>query len=161
MSVNRIGFYLAILFLGVVLGASSTSVAIGKQVDSLIIENRSLIEKLSVTEKEIKEIRENNDAKHKRIITKISTQVTFSEKCSLTEYEQSTIELFVEKKVREWLEIINGQEVETVNYSLVPRIIDNREIEVEGDKYLLKVELVVVTENLMVYLEIIPVQKQS
>ncbi|WP_027363744.1 coiled-coil domain-containing 149 family protein [Desulfotruncus alcoholivorax] len=158
---KRVFFFAAVFSLGIILGSALSGILVGKQIDALYIENRSLKEKISVSEKEIKELRENNNAKYRRIITKISTKISFADKCKYTDYEKSTIELNVEKKVREWLKVITGQEVENVNYLLVPGIIDNREIEVEGNKIGIKVELVVIAEDVVVYLEIIPIKNQS
>lgn len=155
---KRILFFTAVFSLGIILGSTMSGVLVGKQIDALYIENRSLKEKISVNEKEIKELKANNKASYIRIITKVSTNVSFDEKCKYTDYEKSTIELTIEKKVREWLKVITGQEVESVNYLLVPGIIDNRELEVEGNKIRIKVTLVVIAENVVVYLEIIPVK---
>ena len=155
---KRVLFFIAVFSLGIIVGATLSGVLVGKQIDALYIENRSLKEKISVNEKEIRELKENNKASYIRIITKVSTNVSFNEKCKYTDYEKSTIELNIEKKVREWLKVITGQEVESVNYLLVPGIIDNRELEVEGNKIRIKVTLVVIAENVVVYLEIIPVK---
>lgn len=153
-------FWLVVYVLGVITGAAITGVSIGDQVDALYIENQALQDNLQVVEKELEQLRESKQTKHKRIISKITTRISFNEKCDYSDYEISTIELTVEKRVREWLKIISGQEVETVNYQLVPRIVDNREIEVEGKKMRLKVNLVVISENVIVYMEIIPIKNK-
>ncbi|SFG48019.1 hypothetical protein SAMN05660649_01778 [Desulfotomaculum arcticum] len=157
---KRVLFFTAVFSLGILLGATLSGVLVGIQIDALYIENRSLREKISVNEKEIKELKENN-ASYRRIITKVSTKVSFDDKCKYTDYEKSTIELTVDKKVREWLKVITGQEVESVNYQLVPGIIDNREIEVEGNKIRVKITMVVIAENVLVYLEVIPIKNPS
>jgi len=142
--------------LGALMGAALTGVLIGNQVDALYIENRSLRDNLLVAEKEIKQLQERNQTVHKRVITNISTFVNFAEECDYSEFEKSTIQLAVEKNVREWLDAISGQDVDNVNYLLVPRIVDNREIEIEGKKMRLVVNLVVISERVSIYLEIIP-----
>ncbi len=153
---NRLIFGAAVLGLGMIIGASLTGVFIGKQVDDLYIKNRYLADNLAVAEKELEQLRQVSEKMHARVITKISTSIRFNEECDYSEYERSTIELAVEKKVREWLQVISGQDVKTINYLLVPRIVDNREIEVEGKEIRLKVLLVVLSEHVIVYLEIIP-----
>ncbi|MBF7083065.1 hypothetical protein IT084_08755 [Desulfallas sp. Bu1-1] len=155
---KRLLFGMSVFILGMIAGSAVTGVTIGRQIDTLYIENRSLKDKLAVNEKELAQLRKKN-REHKRLVTKISTRVYFPEDCDLSEYERSTIELTVEKKVREWLKVISGQEVETINYLLVPTIVDNREIEVEGMKIRLKVNLVVISENVVVYLEVITLGK--
>lgn len=154
---KKVLFFTAVFALGSMLGATLSGVLIGKQIDTLYIENRSLREKISAHEQEIKELKENSYSSYRRIITQINTNVSFNEKCAYTDYEKSTIELTVEKKVRQWLDVITGQEVESVNYLLVPGIIDKREIEVEGNKIRLEVTLVVISESVIVYLEVIAI----
>jgi len=149
----------AIFVLGIIAGASSTSLFLGDTVDALYVENRLLKQQLTTTENDLKQLEEKKQTS-RRVVTKISTRVTFAEECDLTDYERSTAELQVEQNVRKWLQLILGQELETVNYQLVPRIIDNREIEVEGKKIGLQVELVVISENLMVYIEVLPVKER-
>ncbi|WP_347490925.1 hypothetical protein [Desulfoscipio sp. XC116] len=151
-------FRVTVFLLGMITGAALTGIFIGKQIDDLSIKNRSLADGLAVAEKELEQLRQANETIHARVVTKISAHISFAEECDYSEYEQSTIELTVEKKVREWLKIISGQELETINYLLVPRIVDNRELEVEGKKIRLKVLLVVLSEHVIVYLEIIPIQ---
>lgn len=155
---KRLLYGLAVFLLGLITGAALTGVFIGKQIDDLYIKNRSLADNLAVTEKELEQLRQASEALHTNVVTKISTRISFAEECDYSEYEKSTIELTVEKKVREWLKTISGQELDTINYLLVPRIVDNREMEVEGKKIRLKVLLVVLSEHVIVYLEIIPIQ---
>ncbi len=148
-------FRAAVFVLGAVTGAALAGITIGDQVDRLHIENQLLQDRLAVAEKELQQMRQQKQVQ-KRVVSKISTRVSFAEECDFSEYERSFIELTVEKIVREWLKVIAGQEIDSINYILVPRIVDNREIEIEGKKIKLKVELVVIAENLVVYLEIIP-----
>lgn len=152
---KRLMFGMSVFILGVIAGSAMTGISIGRQIDSLYIQNRSLKDKLAVSEKELVQLREKI-LEPKRLVTKISTKVYFSGDCDFSEYEKSIIELTVEKEVREWLGIISGQEIDTINYLLVPTIVDNREIEVEGMRIRLKVNLVVISENVVVYLEVIP-----
>lgn len=158
---NRLIFGAAALGLGMIIGAALTGVFIGKQIDNLYIKNRYLADNLAVAERELEQLRQVSEEMHARVITKISTSIRFDEGCDYSEYERSTIELTVEKKVREWLQVISGQEVKAIDYLLVPRIVDNREIEVEGKKIRLKVLLVVLSEHVIVYLEIIPLQNMA
>jgi len=155
---KRFLFSVTVLGLGMIIGAALTGVFVGKQIDDLYIENRSLADNLAVTEKELEQLRKASEEMHTRVVTKISALVSFTEECDYSDYERSTIELTVEKKVREWLQIISGQELETINYLLVPRIVDNREVEVEGNNIRLKVMLVVLSENVIVYLEVEPIK---
>lgn len=150
---------LAIFILGIIAGAATTGVFVGDRVDALHMENRLLKQQLAAAEKDLQQLEEKKQTS-RRVVTKISSRLSFAEDCDFTEYERSTVEMAVEKNVREWLKLVLGQDLKTVNYQLVPRIVDNRELEVEGKKIRLQVELVVISENVIVYLEVLPVKGQ-
>lgn len=150
---------LAIFTLGVIAGSAATGVFIGDRVDALHLENRQLKERLVAAERDLRQLEEQKQTS-RRVVTKISSRVSFAEDCDFTDYEKSTVEMAVEKNVREWLKLVLGQDLETVNYQLVPRIVDNRELEVEGKKIRLQVELVVISETVLVYLEVRPVKEE-
>jgi hypothetical protein len=154
---KRVIFWAAIFIIGALSGAALTGVLIGNQVDALYIENRSLQDNLLVADKQIQQLQTTQSVK-KRVIRNISTYVSFAEKSDYTEFEKSTIELTVEKKVREWLDVISGQNVDEVNYQLVPGIIDNREMEIDSNKIRLVVNLVVISETVSIYLEVKPLK---
>jgi hypothetical protein len=153
-------FWMAIFLLGVLTGASITSVLLGNQIDTLYIENRTLYDKLLVAGKQIEQLQESFKKK-KRVISSISTQVEFVENNDFSDFEKNTIELNIEKNVREWLGILTGQDVEDIDYLLIPLIIDNREIELENKKIRLKVKLVVISETINVYIQAIPINKKK
>lgn len=155
---KRLLFGAAVFILGVIVGASVTGVIIGRQIDHLYVKNLSLEDQLASTEKELKQLRNNND-NHKRLVSKINTLVNFSDDNGLSEYEKGSIELIVEKKINDWLKVIIGQEIEKINYVLVPTIIDNRELEVDGISIRLKVNLVVISEHVFVHVEVITLKK--
>ncbi len=149
----------ALLVLGIVLGASAANVITGTTLDALHMENRLLKQRLTTVENDLRQLEEKQQT-YQRVITKISTRVDFNAECDLTDYEKNVAGLEVEQNVREWLQPVLGQDLETIDYLLVPRIIDHREIEVEGKKISLKVELVVISENLKVYMEVLPVKER-
>ncbi len=156
---KRLIFWTAIFIIGALIGAALTGVLIGNQVDALYLENRSLQDNLLVVTKQIQQLQKTTQSVQKRVISNISTYVSFAEKSDYTEFEKSTIELTVEKNVRGWLDVISGQDVDEVNYQLVPGIIDNREMEIDGKKIRLIVNLVVISETVIIYLEVKPLKK--
>ncbi|MCF8012367.1 MAG: hypothetical protein K9L17_11925 [Clostridiales bacterium] len=149
-----------IFFLGILLGASLTNMIIGVQIDHLHMSNRSLQQQLSVSERELQSLKESLEEKKKEIITGIETVIKFSGE-KLTEYEESSARITIDKQVEEWLKITKGQEIKKLDYMLIPEIIDNREIKIEGRSLGLKVKLVVVTQNLIVYIEAYPVKSEE
>ncbi|MDD2620605.1 MAG: hypothetical protein PHC92_08065 [Syntrophomonadaceae bacterium] len=153
---RRLLFWTAIFILGVLTGAALTSVLIGNRIDTLYMENRILQDNLLAADKQIKQLQESHRVK-KRVISNITTYVEFAEKNDYTDLEINNIELNVEKHVRELLGIISGQVIDDVNYLLIPNIIENREMEFENRKIRLKVNLVVISETVIVYVKVKPI----
>lgn len=156
---RRLLFLTAIFMLGVIGGAAFTSVLIGKQIDALYMENKTFQDDLLAADKQIRQLRESNQVK-KRVISNISTHIEF-EKNNYTDFEKKTIELKVEKNVREWLDVISGQDVNKVDCLLIPHIVDNREMVVDKRKMRLKVNMVAVSETVKVYIKVMPVNSQT
>lgn len=152
-------FGIAVLLLGMIIGGSLTGVIIGKQIDDLYVQNISLENQLTSAQEELLQLK-NNIHSQKRLVSKINTVVNFPVESTLTEYEKGSIKLVLEKKMGEWLKTILGQEIETINYALVPTIIDNRELEVDGVTIRLKVNLVVISEHILVQLDVITLKQQ-
>jgi len=152
---KRLIFGAVIFVLGILTGASFTTVLIGSQIDALHIENMSLRDKLITMEKQIEQLKEKPQ---KRIISRVDTYVQFSDKNDFTDFEKSMIALTVEKSIREWLKPIYGQSVAEVNHLLIPDIIDKREIEVDNRIIALAVEMIVIAETVSVYIEVQPLE---
>ncbi|MTI82802.1 MAG: hypothetical protein FH756_02665 [Firmicutes bacterium] len=150
------GRYLMILIIGVLVGASVTNIMIGKQIDNLHISNQALRQQLSVSERELQSLKESLEKNERQIITGIEVEVGFVGE-ELTGYEESSAILTAEESVEDWLKVIKGQEINDVNYMLIPEIIDGRAIQVDGRKFNISVKLVVLTKTVIVYLEAEPV----
>lgn len=157
---KRLLFWIAVFMLGLLTGAAFTSVLIGNRIDTLYMDNRILQDNLLAADKQIEQLKESQKVK-KRVISHINTHVEFAEKNDYTDFEKNTIELNVEKNVRKWLAIISGQDVDDVNYLLIPKIIDNRELESENRKIRLKVNLVVISETVNIHVEVMPVTNRK
>lgn len=149
----------AIFILGIITGASIANAIAGETLDTLHMENRMLKQQLTTVENDLQQLEEKKQTPQ-RVITKISISVDFPAESDLTDYEKNAAVLKVEQNVREWLKPVLGQDLETVDYQLIPRIVDHREIEVDGKKLSLKVEMVVISENLTVYTKLLPVKEQ-
>lgn len=151
---------MVILFMGVLVGASLANIVIGKQIDYLHMSNESLRRQLSISERELQSLKESLVQKKKQVVTGIEVEICFAGE-KLTGYEESVAALTVEERVEEWLEVIKGQDLDDINYMLIPQIIDGREIDVDGRKLGLKVKLVVIAKSVVVYLEVKPIPSNS
>jgi hypothetical protein len=150
---------MAIFIIGALLGAALTGVIIGNQVDALYMENRALQDNLLEAENQIQQLQKKTQSASKKVVRNIRSYVRFTEKSDYTDFEKNSIELTVEKNVREWLGVVSGQNIDEVNYQLVPGMIHNRELQIDGNKIRLKVNLVVISEIVSIYLEVQPLKQ--
>lgn len=144
---------LSLLILGIILGAASTNLYIGRQVDYLTLTNKTLQNSLADAERQLQNIKETSEDKKKSTISGFDIFLLMDSLEGLTDYDQLTVEYEVDKKVKEWLQPLLGEKVDGFDSLLIPRIIDNREVEVNGNKYRLKTYLVVVNIKTTVYIK--------
>ncbi|MEG6522981.1 hypothetical protein [Desulfotomaculum sp. 1211_IL3151] len=144
---------LAFLILGCLVGAAATNMVIGKRVDHLTLTNLTLSGQLADTQSELTKLRDNSKKKQKRTITNIETFVILSSREGLTEYDELSVNIEANENVETWLAPLIGQEVEGLDILWIPGVIDNREIEANGNKYRLKSYLVVIDEKITLYLK--------
>lgn len=142
----------AFLVAGMLLGGVFLTVIIGRQVDQLQYANELLCRQLELCQDELNHLKQSMGAREKEIVTGIETNITITGE-SMTALEKNNLLPALDKQVREWLEPVKGQEVKKLNHLLVPQIIDNRIVEAEGAGYRLKVKLVVIDTNIVIYLE--------
>lgn len=154
---KRFLFPTAVFVLGVLCGASLSTVLMGSQIDALYIENMSLQENLLTMEKQVQQLR---DKPQKKVVDKIVGHVEFTSENDFNEFEKSIIKLTVEKNIREWLKPIYGQALAEVNYQLIPGVI-NREIEIDQIVVSLAVKMIVISELVEVWVEVQPWQGHS
>jgi len=146
----------AVFLIGALAGGAGVNSLVGEQVDRLSLANGSLHEQLAATEKELQQVKESLKSHQKVVVSALDVHVSFAPGKPATGFDQKKVQLFVENKVREWLQPLLGQEIGTLNYLLIPQVIDLRQVELDGIKYTLKVKLMVVSQRTAVYLEAAP-----
>ncbi|WP_031514521.1 hypothetical protein [Desulfofalx alkaliphila] len=140
------------IFIGILLGASGMNLYISNQYEKLIAKNRALEEELINTQKSLEELKGRlEQQQRKSIIAQIKPQLVINVTEDMPSYAVTSAKLDGEKKITELLEPFKGQEVNGTNFNLIARIIDGREFESEGRRYVLKVDVVVATEELLVF----------
>lgn len=142
----------ALIVLGLILGASLTNLYIGRQLDNLSLANRSLREDLAYTRQQLQKMKEAAEIKRRHAISEVETFLILDSRENLTDYDRIAVELEAGKIVKEWLNPIIGQEVAGLDSLLIPRILDNRQIEANGNRYRLTTQLVVVNRKTSVYI---------
>lgn len=144
---------LSILILGILLGSVATNMYIGLQLDQLFFENSNLRDKLADADSKLEKLNESSNNKKKLTITELEVSLIMDSAKGLTDHDQLVLEAEVNKKVKYWLQPLIGQEVVGLDSHLISRIVDRREIEVNGNKYSLMTYLIVVNQKTTVYLK--------
>ncbi|MEW6064955.1 MAG: hypothetical protein ACOY3U_08095 [Bacillota bacterium] len=144
---------IAFLLLGIILGAAGTNALIGQQVDHLTLVNITLQDQLEDAQNELEKLKESSKKKKKQTITAIETYLILTSREGLTEYDELRVKLEAAEKVKNWLSPLLGQDVAGLDTLWIPSIVDNREIEANGNKYRLRTHLVIINEKLTVYLK--------
>jgi hypothetical protein len=152
---------LAAVLIGMLSGGALVNALLGQQVDRLTLVNNELKEKLTATEKELQQVKENLAGRRPQTITALEVSVTLVQEKEIPGLDQARARLVIENRVREWLHPLLGQEVSRLDHLLIPRVVDRRQVDVDGRKYVLEVKLVVVAERTIIYLEALPQKNAS
>ena len=144
---------LSLLILGVILGASSANIYMGMQLDYLSLTNKTLQNSLAETERQLQILKETSEIKNRNSISGFDIFLLMDSREGLTDYDQLTLEYEVDKKVKEWLTPLIGKNISEVDTLLVPRILDSRDVEANGNTYRLKTYLVVINKKTSVYIK--------
>ena len=144
---------IACLLLGILLGAAVTNILIGQQIDNLSLQNKTLQYQLDDALRELQKIKQSNRNQKKKTIISIETYLILTSREGLTDYDELKLKSEANDKVKLWLEPLIGQEVAELDILWIPNILDNREVEANGNLYRLKSHLVAIDEKLTVYLK--------
>ncbi|MFZ5649537.1 MAG: hypothetical protein ACOY4I_01615 [Bacillota bacterium] len=144
---------ISILILGFLLGSAVTNMHMGAQIDYLSLANKTLRDELADAEYSLQKLKEATEARRKNTITSVEAFLLMDPREDLSDYECLAVEQEAEKKIKEWLNPLIGQEISGIDALLIPRIVDSREIEVNGSKYRLRTHLVVIGKRTSVYVK--------
>ncbi|MEW6623849.1 MAG: hypothetical protein AB1420_12110 [Bacillota bacterium] len=142
---------LSIFILGLIVGSALTNFFIGSQVDRLSIERDNIYQSLKTFESENQELKESLK-KQKLIVTAIEPSITFTDD-SLTSYTRENYSLQITKTVEELLSSLKGKDVDGIDYMLIPGIIEDRIISIDGKKFVLHVKTIILSRKLFLDLE--------
>ena len=147
--------YLACFILGFILGACLTNLLLARQQEQLYLSKSALEQHLASAREEIARLKENLAAESYQAIVSIEPVITINgEKISSVEARAATQE--ISRKVQELLAPLIGQEVRRLNPALIPLMLDNRTVKVDGREFTLKVTLLLVSESVIVHVEAQP-----
>lgn len=147
----------AFFVLGALVGAGLVNAVVGRHMDELMIQTQLLRARLLELQRETEELREARRRQQHPVVNRIEVRVQLREQ-GFSSYELNAIRLAVEKEVSQWLQPLKGREIAGLEWEMIPRVIDHREVTVEGYTFRLQTNLVVVSESTVVQVEASPVR---
>lgn len=141
---------LASLCIGIILGAALVNILTAKKIDQLYLQKAELEVKVKQHETKLKNLSESLERRQTRVIENINLFVTLDD-------QHKKIKL--EEMVNDLLGHIVGKDLNKVDPMLVYKILDNRIIDLQGESYSIKVELIVMDTNLDVFIALDPIPK--
>ncbi|MDK2820946.1 MAG: hypothetical protein PWP31_911 [Clostridia bacterium] len=144
--------YLAVFLLGVIIGASMVNLLLSHQQEQLHLTIAELEQELTEANEEVANLKESLDKHSHKVITSIEPVITFNgNKYSEVEKRAATHEL--KQEIQDILAPLKGQEVDRLNPTLIPAMINGRIIKVNVRQFKLKVTLVLISDKLTVHVE--------
>lgn len=152
----------ATMILGILLGAILMSLAIAYRIDELSLENQNLLNEISKAYEENDNLKQQLEEKNRLQKLKVETidPIIIFPADTFTRYEEEALKLELEKKIKSLLKDLKGQEVNTLDYRLIPQIINARHLNVLGRNLKIQVESTVVAKNISIYVNVVPVKEQ-
>lgn len=150
------------LITGILLGAALMILFLGHQIDELTLKLQKLQTDLTDSREENENLLHQLEEKSRRqklTVETIEPTVFFPEN-TFTKYEEEALRMEVEEKIKTLLQDLKGQEITTLDYHLIPQIINHRHLHIQGRTMKLQVENTIVAAKLSVYVRIIPVKDQ-
>ena len=143
--------FLAVLLVGVTLGAALMNLLLSKRYDELFISR----EKLKVVLYETRERLKKLEVQEKQAALLVQDiEVLFPE-----DKNDPLVEVKLQAAVLELTESLLGEDVESVSYQLLTDLLDSRLLEIEGKYYRVKVKTMVIARIITFILDYSPVAK--
>lgn len=152
---NELLRLIAAVILGLILGATGMNAYISKEFESMSAKNKEL-------ERQLKDVSDDlvglslrlEQQQREKLIGDIKASVSMAKEYDhLPSFEKTSVKLDGEKEIKDLLSSLRGQENKNINHNMIPQIINGREFESEGRRYVLQVNIVVVTDEINVYAE--------
>lgn len=156
----RFTFILSLFLVGFLSGGVAMNLLLGHQIDVLFLANQQLQTELRQAQEQLEEVKANLAHRQEQVVTGVKAYVTIAEGASSI-YEEGSWRLALAREVEKILAPLKGQKVAELDYGLIPRLCEGRLVEVQGEIFSLKVNLVVVQQNVIVYVTAMPRDSQA
>ncbi|MEW6447965.1 MAG: hypothetical protein AB1426_07750 [Bacillota bacterium] len=138
--------YLACLTLGILAGAAAMTVNLGDEIERLTYQTRTLEDELAEANQELEKLKASLEAKRKRCVRGFDVKTVLTG--DLTGIEKRGIRIELEKEVEKRLHPLMGRELATLDYWLIPGMLNERVVAVDGREFELHADTIVVSETL-------------
>ncbi|NFL73614.1 hypothetical protein FDB83_14320, partial [Clostridium sporogenes] len=92
---------------------------------------------------------ENKLSKKKLIVKKIEVEIRFKKKKS----EDELVAIELEKHIKEKFNNLIGKELDKLDSDILVQVVDNRIMNIENKQYKIKVEKIIIAQNIKFYIE--------
>jgi hypothetical protein len=139
--------YSAFFTLGILVGAIAMTLLLGRDIEHLTYKTRVQQEELTEATQQLRELKASLEAaRQKPCIRGIDVRIRLAG--GLTEIEEQGVRIELEREVKERLKPLMERELATLNYWLIPGMINERVAEVEGKQFEMHVDMIIVAETL-------------
>lgn len=145
---------MALVILGVIIGAAAMNTYLSHRMDELFINHERLRVELYETEERLKKTETQWEDHQALVIQEIDIQFTRGDR-------DQYLEVKLQEAVSRLTQDLIGEEVETVPYALIRHLIDERIVEVEGQRYRLHADTIIVAPKITYVLDYAPESQQS
>ncbi len=97
---------------------------------------------------------ENKLSKKKLIVKKIEVEIRFKKKKS----EDELVAIELEKHIKEKFNNLIGKELDNLDSDILVQVVDNRIMNIENKQYKIKVEKIIIAQNIKFYIEVEEIQ---
>ena len=144
---------LALVLLGVIIGAAAMNLYLSDRMDDLYIKHEKLRVELYETAERLKKTETQWENHQVLVIRDIEIQF-------VKEDPDQFLEVKLHEAVSRLTQDLIGEEVEKVPHALIRHLIDERIVEVEGKRYRLEAEMIIVAEKVTYVLDYAPQTEQ-
>ena len=131
---------LALVLLGVIIGAVAMNTYLSRRMDELYINHERLRVELYETEERLKKIEAQWENHQTLVIGDVDIQF-------IRENGDQLLEVNLREAISPLTQDLIGEEVDKVPHALLKHLIDQRIVEVEGKRYRLQVEMIIVAQK--------------
>jgi len=140
---------MALLTIGIIIGAVLATLAIGYQIEKVHSENSLLEVELNEKENQIKALEDQvTEAKRWFIVKEIEIDLELPQRNFA---DKDDLELKIKEQIKNMLKGIRGKRVNDLDPQVIWHIVEGRQIEALGYKFLLKVKGVLVSEKVVFF----------